>query len=210
MAARTRIFAAAAVLWAAPAWAAGVDGPAGGPAPDAKTVSALELGLHAGYGFMVQPKVNHAGETFSRNGGPGAALSVLYRSSFFLSPKLDLSFQPLYRSSGLVDLGASGGLAGATGSLRTLGVTVGAALDLWKVRVSAGIGNYRMLVRSSVNGNSLSASEWDMGYCFSAGGFLWESARLRVGLESRVAVIIDGGTTYFSIGAIAAGDALRW
>ncbi|GAC1336126.1 MAG: hypothetical protein NVSMB23_00120 [Myxococcales bacterium] len=171
---------------------------------------ALEIDLHAGYGFMVQPKVDHRGETFSRNGGPALGLGAVYRSSYFLSPALDVAFQPLYRSAGDVDLGASGGTVKSTGALRTLSVAAGVVFEVWKLRLGASIGSYRIFVRSSMRGQTLNAAEWDMGYAFSAGGFVWESPRVRIGIESRVGLITDAGTTYFTIGAFAAGDALRW
>jgi opacity protein-like surface antigen len=178
------------------------------PGKETPAVSAIEVDLHLGYGFMVLPKVDHRGETFSRNGGPTVGLGVIYRSSYFLSPVLDVVFQPLYRSTRDVDVGA--GPTTNSASLRTLGVSLGAVLDIWKLRLGAGIGDYKVLVRSSLNGNSLRASEWDMGYTCSAGVFLWNSPRLRIGLESRVGMIIDAETTFFSIGAFVAGDALRW
>jgi hypothetical protein len=178
------------------------------PRKEPSPLSALEVDLHLGYGFMVQPKVDHRGETFSRNGGPTVGLGVIYRTSYFLSPALDFVFQPLYRSTRDVDVGA--GLTTNSASLRTLGVSLGAVLDVWKLRLGVGVGDYKVLVHSTLNGNTLSASEWDMGYTFSAGMFLWNSPRLRIGLESRVGMIIDAQTSFFSIGAFVAGDALRW
>lgn len=166
--------------------------------------------MQAGYGFMVEPKVDHAGETWSRNGGPGGGVRVLLRTTYFLSPFLDVQFQPLYRSSAQVDLGALGGLTGADRSLRALGVIAGGAFDVWRLRLAAGIGEYRVLVRSTMNGRTMATGEWDMGYLFSATGFVWTSDWFKVGLESRVGIITDAGTSFISVGAVAAGDLLRW
>lgn len=181
------------------------------PPPPPAQPWALEVDLRGDWGFMVQPKVDHAGETSSRNGGPGVGVGVLFRPGYFLAPALDVSFQPLYRSQSVVDLGPTlGGPQPAEGTLRTLGVTAGAAFDVWRLRLGAGIGAYQMQVRSTLNGRTIRTSEWDMGYAFSLAGFLWESSRFRLGLETRLGVIVDGGTTFFSVGLLAAGDAFRW
>jgi hypothetical protein len=159
----------------------------------------------------VQPSVDHSRETSSRNGGPAVGLSALFRTAYFLAPLLDVRFQPLYRSEEVIDLGPKlGGPTQASGSLRTLGVTGGAAFDFWRLRLAAGIGAYQMQVRSTLNGRTMRSSEWDMGYVFSASGFVWSWDRIRLGLESRLGVIVDGGTTFFSVGMVVAGDAVRW
>jgi hypothetical protein len=159
---------------------------------------------------MTEPKVDHAGETWSRNGGPGLGVRALVRTAYFLSPFLEFHYQPLYRSSAQVDLGRVGGLVGADRSLRTFGVLAGGAFDVWRLRLAAGIGEYRVLVRSTLNGQTTRTSEWDMGYLFSVAGFVWASDRFKLGLESRVGLITDAGTTFFWVGAVAAGDLLRW
>ncbi|HXN81304.1 MAG TPA: hypothetical protein VN883_02440 [Myxococcales bacterium] len=188
------------------------EAPAPQPAPEAPSRWALEVDLHGAWGFMVQPKVDHTRETSSRNGGPAVGLSALLRTGYFLAPLLDVRFQPLYRSKEIVDLPSSlGGPTLADGSLRTLGVTGGAAFDFWRVRLAAGIGAYQMQVRSTLTGQrTMRTSEWDMGYVFSASGFVWGWDRIRLGIESRLGVIVDGGTTFFSVGMVVAGDAVRW
>jgi hypothetical protein len=181
-------------------------------APEAPARWALEVDLHGAWGVMVQPSVDHSRETSSRNGGPAVGLSALFRTAYFLAPLLDVRFQPLYRSEEVIDLGPKlGGPTQASGSLRTLGVTGGAAFDFWRLRLAAGIGAYQMQVRSTLAGRAtVRASEWDMGYVFSASGFVWSWDRIRLGLESRLGVIVDGGTTFFSVGMVVAGDAVRW
>jgi hypothetical protein len=187
------------------------ESPAPPPAPEARPPWTLELDLHGAWGFMVQPKVDHSREISRRNGGPGVGVSALFRTPYFLAPFLDVRFQPLYRSKEIVDLPSLGGPTPADGSLRTLGVTGGAVFDFWRLRLGAGIGAYQMQVRSTLEGRStLRTSEWDMGYVFSASGFVWGWDRIRLGIESRLGVIVDGGTTFFSVGMIVAGDAVRW
>jgi hypothetical protein len=179
------------------------------PAPEARPPWTLEVDLHGAWGFMVQPKVDHSRELSRRNGGPGVGVSALFRTPYFLAPFLDVRFQPLYRSREIVDVPS--GPTPADGSLRTLGVTGGAAFDFWRLRLGAGIGAYQMQVRSTLEGRStLRTSEWDMGYVFSASGFVWGWDRIRLGIESRLGVIVDGGTTFFSVGMVVAGDAVRW
>jgi hypothetical protein len=185
------------------------------PAPEARPPWTLEVDLHGAWGFMVQPKVDHSRETSRRNGGPGVGVSALFRTRYFLAPFLDVNFQPLYRSKEIINVvdtpSAPGGPTPADGRLRTLGVTGGLAYDFWRIRLGAGIGVYQMQVRSTLEGRpTLRTSEWDMGYVFSASGFVWGWDRVRLGIESRLGVIADGGTTFFSVGMVVAGDAVRW
>jgi hypothetical protein len=183
--------------------------PAAPPAVEAPRLWALEVDLRGAWGFMVQPSPDHTGETSRRNGGPAVGGSVLFRTAYFLAPFLDVYFQPLYRSESVLDLGSLGP-AQASRSLRTLGVVGGAGFDFWRLRLAAGIGAYQMQVHQTLNGRTMRTSEWDMSYLFSAGGFVWGWDRIRVGLESRLGIIVDGGTTFFSVGIVVAGDAVRW
>lgn len=56
----------------------------------------------------VQPETGGAPPTFSsstRNGGLGGAVTVLFRSRYFLSPLVDLAYYPLSSTDRVLDLG---------------------------------------------------------------------------------------------------------
>jgi hypothetical protein len=170
---------------------------------------AIEVDVSAAYSFLVSSRDSNGTALSRRNGGPGAAVSVSFRSPYFLSPFLDLSFHPLYASTDLFDLDAAlGGPTVQRSSLLAFGLIAGAAFDYSLLRLRAGIGLSDVLLRS--RSGALRASEWDMTYFLSASGFVLKWGRVKFGLESRVGFIADARLSFVTIGLVAGGDAVRW
>jgi hypothetical protein len=180
--------------------------PAETPAPR----HVIEVGVAGLYERMTTSVANGAGTISSQRGGNGLALSVTYRSPFFLSPFLDVAYYPLYASARAVDLGTLGGRATATGSLAAVAFMAGPALDVFRFRLRAGVGTHDVIVRSTVLGQTTHAAESDMGYLLALDGYLLQTERLRIGLELRAAFIIEADVTTVGIGITMAGDALRF
>jgi hypothetical protein len=86
----------------------------------------------------------------------------------------------------------------------------GPAVDLWRLRLQAGVGIYQVRVRSTVLGRTVDPSEIDMGYAFALSGFVVRGARLKVGLQARLGVIVEADLTFASLGIVLTGDALRF
>jgi hypothetical protein len=177
------------------------------PAPD----FTLEAGLYTGYSRLYLPTPSRRGELSASNVGIAVAGGGLLRSKYFLSPFVELAFHRLLRTSDEVDLGAAlGGRVVAHNWLSTLGLTAGGALDIWRLRIRAGLGLDFVYVHSTINGSTIRTSERDMGYVFAVGGYLWRNQRFKLGLEARTRLILSANLGFFSLGATASGDVFSW
>jgi hypothetical protein len=171
----------------------------------------FEADLYAGYSRLYLPSPSRRGELSASNVGVAVAVGSLFRSPYFLSPFVELAFHRLLRTTDAVDLGpALGGSGVAHNWLSTLGLTAGGALDVWRLRVRAGVALDFVYVHSTVNGRTLSASERDMGYVLAVGGYLWRNPRFKIGLEARTRLILNANLGFVSLGATAAGDLFSW
>lgn len=171
---------------------------------------AIEIGVTQLFAVTATSPGDTTGTVFTRRAGSAVGLSVVYRTPYFLSPFIDVTYYPLYERTRFVDLGAAGGRATADGSLSAVGFIGGLALDLSRLRLRAGVGTYDVLVRSSVLGATSHAAESDMGYLVALDGYLFKAPRFRVGLEVRAAFIVEADVTSVGIGLTFSGDALRF
>lgn len=171
---------------------------------------ALEVGTYYGIARTLAPKVAHGTERSSHNGGSTLALDLTYRTPYFLSPFIDLSYVPLYSGESNVDLGGGLGVAHAVSSVHAFGVVAGPGFDVWRLRARAGIGAYDVIVHAAARGETAHAAELDLGYAFSIGGFLLKRDRFRIGLEGRLLVIADASMTAGSLGLTIGFDPVRF
>ena len=171
---------------------------------------ALEADLHLGWTRQIAPSVDHTYETWSRNGGIALHAGILLRSPYFLSPFLDVGYVQLYSSDEEKDLGAPLGTVKSQNSLSAWSLVGGPAVDIGRVRVRAGIGMYRLQVRSTILGTTITPAELDLGYLVTLGVMLWRSDRWKVGLESRALLIAEAETAAVSLGFCGAWDTVKW
>lgn len=172
---------------------------------------ALELSLFTGYNRMYLPTPAHRGEVSQRDGGLALAMGAIFRSRYFLSPFIDLNYHSLLRSTDQVDLGPSlGGPVLANNFLSVLGLIGGAALDVWRLRLRAGLGLDFVLVHSKVDGVPLNSSERDMSYFFAIGGYVWRARRFKLGIEARTSLILNANIGFVTLGITGSGDVFRW
>jgi hypothetical protein len=209
MRARAKVvaFAIAASSLGAPAMARADD------APQERARYAIETDVTGAY-TKVLTAFDKQHDLSRSDTGAGLALTVLFRSPYFLSPFLDISYVPMQSSQQWVDLGPYGGPAVATASLRGYGIIVGPAYDFWRMRVRAGIGAYDVIVHASVLHEEIRPSELDLGYMLAVSGW---ALRLRtgrrefkVGLEARLGLVTEAALNYVSIGATLTEDAITW
>ncbi len=199
------------ILWLAGALGALPGSPRPALALETEKPYAIELDLFAGYNRLYLPRPSRRGEVSKRDGGVAIGIGAVFRSRYFLSPFFDVHYHSLLRSTDQVDLGpALGGQTLANNSLSTLDAVAGAALDLWRIRVRGGVALAFVLVRSTLNGDTLHSTERDMGYFFGVGGYLWQSKRFKVGVEARTMLILNANIGFVSLGATVAGDAFSW
>src|SRR5207302_4374026 len=103
------------------------------------------------------------------------------------------------------DLGPYGGAAVVTSSLYACGVLAGPAIDVWRLRIKAGIGAYDTIVHASVLHQAIAPSELDLGYVFALSGWALTvptgTRVFEVGLELRVGLVTEAALNYASFGA---------
>ncbi len=171
---------------------------------------ALTLTAFGGYGRTIVPSMKRAQELDWWNGGGMFAGGLMFRSSYFLSPFVDIGYYPLYRSQIRVDLGSFGGQTVATNELDTVGFMGGAALDVWRLRLKAAIGLYDLHVGSTVLGRRVDPHQRNMGYLFAVSGLVLRRPRFEVGVELRSGVIVEADTSFFAFGFTMSGDAISF
>lgn len=171
---------------------------------------AIEIGVAELFEVTTTSPGSATGTVLTRRVGSAVAFSVTYRTPYFLSPFVDVTYYPLYDRTRFVDLGDAGGRSTADGALSAVGFMGGVALDLLRLRLRAGVGTYDVLVRSSVLGSTIRSAESDMGYLVALDGYLFKTPRFRVGLEVRAAFIVEADVTSVGIGLTFSGDALRF
>jgi len=147
-------------------------------------------------------------ETSTRNGGAALALGVVYRTRYFLAPFLEAAYYSLAASDRVVDLGSGPTLV--LNRSWAFGFMGGAAFDIWRVRLRAGLGAYDFFVRTVTPGARSTVSELDFGYVASAAVYPLVRDRFRVGIEARVGLIVEAQTGFLSFGATLGGDAISF
>jgi hypothetical protein len=177
---------------------------------ETRPTKALEVGATGGYSWMLRVEDSDAVRVWSRNGGEAVSAYVLYRSPYFLSPFIDVGYFPLYASQETRAVGAPFGTLASDNKLGTWAFIAGPALDVWRLRFRAGLGAYRLQVRSTVLGQTITPSELDGGYMFGVSGWFLVRSRVRVGLDARVGLIVEADTPLLALGATIGGDALTW
>lgn len=170
----------------------------------------IAVNAFMGHAWMVRPRLVNANELDGWNGGGAASLGISFRSSYFLTPFVDVGYFPLYRSRNLVDLGSLGGKAVATNEIDGVGALAGVAIEVFRVRAAAAIGAYDLRVRSTVLGSSVSPHELSMGYMFALGGVVLRRRRFQVGAEVRARLVVETDTAAIELGLGMSGEAISF
>jgi hypothetical protein len=168
--------------------------------------TALELDVSAA--LVRRGALSVSDELSTRNGGVGVAVTALYRSRYFLAPFVDLAYYPLSASERAVDLGRGRELV--TNRAWTFGFTGGVALDVWRVRLLAGLGAYDLRVQTWAAGERSTVSERDFGYMAGASVYPLVRERIRVGFQARVGLVVEAQTGFLCFGATLGGDAVTF
>lgn len=159
-------------------------------------------------GLLKRNGLSVSNDTSTRNGGVALALGVHYRSGYFLAPFVEAAYYSLAASDRVVDLG--GGPALVLNRSWTFGFMGGVALDVWRVRLRAGLGAYDLFVRTVTPGVRSTVSELDFGYVAGAAVYPLVRDRFRVGVEARVGLVVEAQTGFLSLGATLGGDAISF
>jgi hypothetical protein len=195
----TPVAAALALSLAAPA--------AGAETPPRR---ALELSASWGASRMLRPSQDQARELSARNGGLALGARLLLRTTEALSPLLDVGFTPLYRSDEVAPTLPSSPPATVRSSLASSHVLAGLALGDGWLRPWLALGAYRLQVRSTLGGTTISPSVWTYGYGGGLDATLLRRGPIRVGLQARVLVLSEAETIAATLGAVISSDLVAW
>lgn len=182
----------------------------------ASNLRAFELDVFAGFSGRLYPSESEPGIVASRNGGFGGAVSFAYRAPFFVHPFLDVGWSSISSSDRVVDLGAQGGVAVASRSLSTWTFMIGPGMEVWQLRLRAGLGVYDLLVRTDLLGVTSRSSAIQFGYLVSLAWIGLRAPPFQLGAEARLSfvtgVALVGSTNIglFAVGLTGAWDFVTW
>lgn len=170
---------------------------------------ALELTGTLGAGLVDFGGIDRGDEQSRTPVGLNFSLGVLFRSTHFASPFIDVGYTSLYASTNRVTL-ASGASTTADNHLDARWMTFGLAIDLWRVRAQLGVGLFDLGVDSTLDGSSINAHELDLGYVLALHGFILRAGRFKLGLAARALFVTEANLSDFSLLVSGTGDVLRW
>lgn len=162
-------------------------------------------------GLLKRNGLTVADDTSTRNGGAALTLGVHYRTRYFLAPFLEGAYYSLAASDRVLDLGAGPVLV--LNRSWACGFVGGVALDVWRVRLRAGLGAYDLFVRTVTTGASAArstVSELDFGYLAGASVYPIVRDRFRLGIEARVGLIVEAQVGFVAAGLTLGGDAISF
>lgn len=153
----------------------------------------IQVEASASFGFTRASSSTFGGDarTAVQNGGPSLTAHVAVRFRHPVMPFLEVGATPIFRSDDAVDLGARGGATTAYNHLSASWVIAGPEVPIGPVRAWAGLGAYRLAVRSTVLGTTATSSDVSLGYGFGARLDLLSRASLRVGVGARLLLLSE-------------------
>jgi hypothetical protein len=150
-----------------------------------------ELDAGLGYGQILYPAIDTAAVT-STMGGPGFAATVAYRGPHFTHPFVDLAYVPILSSRKQVDVSAPDGsirTVAADSSSYALGLVIGPGWDVDWFRLRVGVGVYDVVVSTTVDGATNSASTLELGFLASTTALVWRPDPFALGFEARLVAL---------------------
>ena len=169
----------------------------------------LEIGIFGGLAKSAQPLGNRDIITY-RNGGSELALFAVYKTPYFLSPFIDLSYMPIAELHARVDLGPYGGATTTAGRSWAYGMMAGFAYDAWRFRFRAGVGYYDLFSKARVLKTRALSNEIDFGYLLAVNASLLKREHIQIGAEIRASFIIEGQIAVVALGPSISGDAISF
>jgi hypothetical protein len=167
---------------------------------------ALEVDVYGG--LLRRNGLSVTDDTSTRNGGAALALGAHYRTAYFLAPFAEVAYYTLAASDRVVDLGS--GPVQVLNRSWAFGFTSGFALDVWRLRLRAGLGLYDLVVRTETPGARSTVSELDFGYVAGATFYPLLRDRVRLGIEARVGLVVEGQVGFIALGATLGADAISF
>lgn len=169
---------------------------------------AVEIALCGGWGVTTQGAEGASTERSNDNGGLAFAGRLSFGSSYFVRPFFEAGWTPLSASRETIRI--DGVPKSIRSSLTMWSFTLGPSVDLWRLRVGAGLGLLRTQVTSTMDGVTITPREFGMAYAFYLSGFVYQRPRFRAGVDVRTITSSEIGITHVLFGLLLAGDVLSW
>ena len=180
--------------------------------PPAKFVppppNTIEVSLFLGPNYVLGDPLPNA--IADQRVGLGGSLRVLLRTRYFLDPFIDAGYSFLSKGAARVPAGEPGGPGFVSNRLDAFHVTAGLALDLWRLRFSAGAGVYFFGLATSFAGVDSTTSDIQIGSILGVSAILFRAPRFHLATEFSARNAPCGGLNYFSLGLSVHGDVFRW
>jgi hypothetical protein len=168
----------------------------------------VEIALDGGWGVTTQGAEGASKERSNDNGGFAFAGRLSFGSSYFIRPFFEAGWTPLTASREGIKI--DGVPQSIHSSLTMWSFTLGPSVDLWRLRVGAGLALLRAKMTSTMNGVTITPTDYGMAYAFHLSGFVYQRPRFRAGLDVRYITSAEIGITHVLFGLLLAGDALSW
>jgi hypothetical protein len=180
------------------------------PAGAEPTVPSLELGGIIGPSIVFGDAANEEYNPSLTRVGVFGAVSLAYRSSYFIDPFLMLGYASL--ASGEATLPA--GVWGDGGTLKQhLGAWVfapGITIDIWRFRPRIGIGFAVVEQSNSFRGFDNSSTQVAIANQFALGFNALDSGRFRLDAEARLVQVAGADITFVTLDVVARGDVVMF
>lgn len=168
----------------------------------------VEIALDGGWGVTTQGAEGASKERSNDNGGFAFAGRLSFASPYFIRPFFEAGWTPLTASREGIKI--DGVPQSIRSSLTMWSFTLGPSVDLWRLRVGAGLSVLRAQVTSTMSGVTITPTDYGMAYAFYLSGFVYERKWFRTGLDVRFITSTEIGISHLLFGVLLAGDAFSW
>jgi hypothetical protein len=135
---------------------------------------------------------------------------VLYRSGYFLAPFVETGYTFLSKGSAHVSAGEPGGPGVIDNRLHAWHVGAGVALDIWRLRFSAGAAGYFVGLSTRFAGVSSSTRDFSLGSILGASANLLGTRHFHFSADFVAHDVPQANLQYFTFGFSIHDDVLSW
>lgn len=176
------------------------------PAP--ATPSSLELGGLLGPSVVFGDAANAEYEPSLRRVGVFGAVSLAYRSSYFIDPFVMIGYAALASGESTLPAGEWGDGGTLKQRLGTWIIAPGITLDLWRFRPLLGLGLGLVEQSNSFRGDESSSGQPSIASQLGLGFNLLDTRRFRLDVDTRVVLVPGADIRFLTLALVARGDVL--
>jgi hypothetical protein len=164
---------------------------------------AVVVQAEAGFGGQVAPTVNHDRELSHSKGGLAFGGTLRLRSRYFLSPFFRFSYVPVYANEQQEPPQQEIRKNRST----ALTLAFGPSLDIWRLRLGAGLSFSNLRVSSSFAGTTLRTHPWYQGYEATVCATVFHRQKIDLGAAASLLSITEADLVLLTVQLTASFDA---